>query len=83
MVRAFLVFGVELFGLREAVLEGRRGAGSLLPTQPPLARLARVGRKGRTARGVVDAQVVPVPVASMLTQPCCLAVGECQACDDR
>ena len=66
---AFLLFGVEFFGLREAVLEESRGAGPIGSTQASLAGFAGIRREGRGACRVVDAQVVLVPVAAVLAQP--------------
>jgi hypothetical protein len=66
ILRTFLVLGVKLLGLGEAVLEEGRGAGPLEATEASLARFTGVGRKGGGACRVVDAQVVLVPVAAVL-----------------
>lgn len=51
--------------------EGGR-TGAFKTTQSSLASVAGVRGKGSSAGRVVDAQMVLVPVASMLVQPCCL-----------
>lgn len=59
-------------GLGKAGLEERRGTGALLATQSSLAGLAGICRKRGGAVGVVEAQVVFVPVAPVLGEPACL-----------
>jgi hypothetical protein len=58
------------------MLEEGRGTGAFEATQPSLARLAWIRREGRSARRVVDSEVVLIPVAPVFAQPCCLLVCE-------
>lgn len=66
---SLVVVGIEILGLGEAVLEEGRGAGALEAAQLALTGLSRVRGEGGGAVRVVDAQVVFVPVASVLGQP--------------
>jgi hypothetical protein len=45
-----------------------------------MASVTGIGREGRCAARVIDAQVVLIPVATMFAQPCCLELCERGAC---
>ena len=69
-ILGLLVLCVNVFRLREAVLEEGRGAGAFEACQTSIARAAAVGGgEGGGAGRVVDVQVVLVPVAAMGPQP--------------
>ena len=67
-----LVLSIKVLRLWETVLEKGGSAGAFQSAKSPMARLAGVCRKGGRSRGVVNSEVVLVPVTAVFAQPGCL-----------